>query len=103
MVLVIDDTLLLPIAMLDQNEALPVITPNIYMMIFNTLRKHALEEMYPVDKIQGLITENRMEYEFGEISKKEYEERNNELMERLRVAKKVREMEFKGRVDILNA
>ena len=103
MVLVIDDTLLIPIALLDQEEVLPIISPNIYMMVFNTLRKHALEQMYPVDKIQSSIKENRMEYEFGEINKKEYEERNNELMERLRVAKKVREMEFEARTNIFNA
>ncbi|MBU4502825.1 MAG: protein gvpG, partial [Nanoarchaeota archaeon] len=67
------------------------------------LRTQALEEMYPIDKIQNQIKENRMEYEFGEITKEEYDEANKILMEKLRIAKKVKEMDLGVRVNILKA
>jgi len=62
---------------------------------------HSLNEMYPLNKISDAIKENRLLYEFGELTTKEYTERKKELMEKLEMAKKVREMNLGARLNIL--
>lgn len=58
-------------------------------------------EMYNIEKINDRIKENRMLYELGEISKEEYEKRNDELTHQLRIATKVHNMNLSKRIDIL--
>ncbi|MBU2639304.1 MAG: protein gvpG [Nanoarchaeota archaeon] len=79
MVLVVDDLIL-------------TITVRPFVFIFKQVHQHALREMYPLEKIQNVIKENRMEYELKEISKEEYGKGAAILEEKLKVAKKVREM-----------
>ncbi|MFH1365642.1 MAG: gas vesicle protein GvpG [archaeon] len=101
MVLVVDDTLLFPLAMLDEEGSLPLLSPNIYMLVLNSMKDYALRELYPLEKIQNQIKENRLLYEFGEISKDEYKNREAELIEKLRIAQKVREMSVESKIDVL--
>ncbi len=72
-----------------------------WTFIMEIIYGHALKEMYPLDKINDSIKENRLLYEFGELTTKEYEARKEELMEKLEMAKKVREMDLAPRLDIL--
>ncbi|MFH1337573.1 MAG: hypothetical protein ABIH55_01725 [Nanoarchaeota archaeon] len=97
MVLVIDDLVLLPLAFVGVE---PV--PNMFMLVFKGLHKHILEQMYPLDRIQDAIKENRMEFELGETAKTDYEKRHKDLMKQLEMAKKVRETVIEARTDLLN-
>jgi len=98
MVIMVDDTLTLPLAMGGVE-----VLPNYYSIVFNALHKHTLEEMYPLEKIQNAIKENRMEYELGEINKEEYEKASKELNRKLNMAKKVKEMDLGAKIVNLNA
>jgi hypothetical protein len=68
---------------------------------FEQIRKFAYREMYNPTKIKNAIKENRLLYEFGEISREEYEQSNAELMRKLRLAERALEMDLGSRVDIL--
>lgn len=94
----VDDILTLPLAFAGI-EALP----NYFTIVFNAIHRHALEEMYPLGKIQDAIKENRMEYELREISKEEYGKVSKELNRKLNIAKKVKEMNLGVRTNILKA
>ena len=98
MVLVVDDVLTLPLAFAGIE-----LLPNYFTIVFNALHKQALEEMYPLEKIQSAIKENRMEYELGEISKEEYEKTSKESNQKLSIAKKVKEMNLGVRTNIMDA
>lgn len=101
MVLVVDDTLLFPLAMIDEEGTLPLLSPNLYVLMFKSMRDYALRELYPIEKIQNQIKENRLLFEFGEISKDEYKNKEAELIEKLRIAQKVREMRVESKIDVL--
>lgn len=45
------------------------------------LRNYALQEKYNLQKIGNKIKENRLLFEIGEITKEEYEEKNELLLE----------------------
>ncbi|MFH1239905.1 MAG: hypothetical protein V1672_01705 [Candidatus Diapherotrites archaeon] len=92
----VDDLLTLPFAFVGME-----LLPNYFTIIFNAIYKHTLEEMYPLDKINDAIKENRMLYEFDELTTKEYEATKKQLMEKLEMAKKVRDMDLGPRLDIL--
>ncbi len=62
------------------------------LFILNKIRDTAYQEMYNLDEINKKIKENRMLYEFGEISKEQYEEEKAHLMELRRMALQVRGM-----------
>lgn len=51
--------------------------------------------------IKDGIKENRMLYEFGEISQKEYEKNDADLKRQLKMAERVEEMDLNTRIDIL--
>jgi len=87
MVLIIDDLLLLPIALIA-----PDLYPNLFMLIFNSINDFALKQLYDIDKINDSIKENRLLYEMDEISEDKYKKRNKKLMEELSTAKKVEEL-----------
>ena len=98
MVVVIDDILTLPLAMAGIEPL-----PNYFTIVFNALHKQTLEEMYPLEKIQSAIKENRMEYELGDMSKEEYEKVSKELNQKLNIAKKVKDMNLGVRTNIFKA
>lgn len=83
------------------DDLISTITVKPFIFLFKQIHNYALKEMYPLEKIQSAIKENRMEYELGEISKEEYEEGVAILEEKLRVAQKVRQM-YSETIDILN-
>ena len=96
--LIIDDVILFPLAIMGIE---PV--PNLFRMIFDAIHKNTLKEMYPLEKTESEIKENRLEFELGEISREEYEKINKELMDKLKIAKQVRELNFDKRMDILGS
>jgi len=93
--LVIDDVLLFPFSFGNDQ-----ILPNYLALVFKTLHKLALEEMYPLERIQNAIKENRMLYEFGELAKEAYEKENTRLIQRLKMAQKVKELSFGANIKI---
>ncbi len=91
--LMIDDILLFPFSFGDNQ-----ILPNYISIVFKVLHKRTLEEMYPLERIKNTIKENRMLYEFNEITKGEYENLNVKLMQQLKMAQKVRDIGLGERV-----
>jgi len=83
------------------DDLLYTLTLNPWIFLMDIIHTHALKEMYPLDKINDAIKENRMLYEFGELTTKEYEAIKINLMQKLEMAKKVREMNLAPRLDIL--
>ena len=75
------------------------IKPWVFMM--EIIYKHSLKEMYPLDKINDALKEDRLLYEFGELTTKEYNARKKGLMEKLEMAKKVSQMDLAPKLDIL--
>ncbi len=65
------------------------------------VHRFAYREMYNPEKIKSQIKENRLLYEFGEISREEYEGRSSELLRKLQLAEKALEMNLRARTDIL--
>jgi hypothetical protein len=65
------------------------------------IHKFALKGYYNPDKIKNQIKETRLLYEFGELNRQEYEQRNSELMHKLDLAQKVMEMDIGSKMDIL--
>lgn len=65
------------------------------------IQKFALKGYYNPDKIKNQIKETRLLYEFGELGRQEYEQKNSELMHKLDVAQKVLEMNLCSKIDIL--
>lgn len=83
------------------DDLLYTLTIRPWAFIMEIIHGHALRELYPLDKTNDAIKENRLLYEFGELTTKEYEARKEELIEKLEMAKKVREMDLETRLDIL--
>lgn len=50
------------------------------------IQKFANKEMYNPEKIKSQIKENRLLYEFGELTREDYERMNTQLIHDLRVA-----------------
>jgi hypothetical protein len=65
--------------------------------------KFAYKEMYNPDKIKSQIKENRLLYEFGEVSRDDYERTNSELMHKLKLAELALEMDLGQRTDLLGS
>ena len=53
------------------------------------LRNYALQEKYNLQKIGSQIKENRLLFEIGEITKEEYEQENELLMEERQKAEEI--------------
>ncbi|MDI6855314.1 MAG: gas vesicle protein GvpG [Candidatus Thermoplasmatota archaeon] len=77
------------------------IPPFDMIWLVEQIRDHTLQEVYNPDKINDQLKENRLLYEFGEISKEEYERRNNVLNHNLKIANRVNSMNLNKRMDIL--
>ncbi len=71
--------------------------------LLELLRDLTYKEMYNPEEIKDQIKENRMLYEFGEITEEEYREKDDELLSRLKLAKRAEEMGLEVRMDILSA
>jgi hypothetical protein len=65
------------------------------------IQKFAYKSLYNPNKIKNQIKETRLLYEFGELTRQEYEIQNKELMRRLDLAQKADEMDLGSRTDIL--
>jgi hypothetical protein len=65
------------------------------------IQKFALKGYYNPEKIKDQIKETRLLYEFGELDRKEYEQKNSELLRKLDLAQKVLEMDLGSKMDIL--
>ncbi len=71
--------------------------------LLELLRDLTYKEMYNPEEIKDQIKENRLLYEFGEITEEEYREKDDELLSRLKLAKRAEEMGLEVRMDILSA
>jgi len=65
------------------------------------IQMFALKGYYNPEKIKNQIKETRMLYEFGELDRQEYEQKNSELLHKLDIAQKVLEMKASSKMDIL--
>ena len=65
------------------------------------IQKFAYKGLYNPEKIKNQIKETRLLYEFGELTRLEYEEKNSVLMHNLDLALKADEMNLNSKVDIL--
>lgn len=74
--LIIDDLLALPVKG--------------FFGLFKKIHDMAMDELYNEEKIQEQILELQQFYEASEISKKEYEKKEAELLERLTIAREGR-------------
>ena len=77
------------------------IPPFDMIWLLEQIRDIAVREAYDPEKIGNAIKENQMLYELGEITKEEYERKQAELTEMLKLAQRAREMDLERRVDIL--
>ncbi len=59
----------------------------IWMM--ELLRNYALKEKYSLKEVNGQLKENRLLFEIGELSEKEYQEKNELLLERRKEAEEI--------------
>lgn len=64
------------------------------------IRDFAFKELYNPEKVKNGLKENQMLYEFGEISRAEFEEARSKLMEKLKFAERFEEMNLSVRSDI---
>lgn len=70
--------------------------------ILEQIRDYAYQEAYNLEKITEEMKENDLLYELGEITEEEYERRRSELMERLKLAKRIEETGLEERMGILD-
>ncbi|MDP2844474.1 MAG: gas vesicle protein GvpG [Candidatus Methanoperedens sp.] len=67
------------------------------------IRDFAYREMYNPEKIKNSIKENRLLFEFGEMTIDEYEKTNAKLLQELKLAERGAETNLSVRTDILGA
>jgi len=65
------------------------------------IQKVAYKTYYNPEKIKNQIKETRLLFEFGELTREEYERKNSELMHKLELANKAEEMDLGSRLDLL--
>lgn len=68
--------------------------------LMDKIHKHALKEKWDIEEINNRLKENRLKYEFNEITEEEYQEREDKIQEELKIAKKVRQTEIGGQEEI---
>lgn len=59
------------------------------MWLVKLMRNYALKEKYNIKSINSQVKENRLLFEIGEITEKEYKEKNELLLDELEKAKEV--------------
>jgi hypothetical protein len=65
------------------------------------IKNLAYKELYNPENVKNKIKENQMLYEFGEISREDFEEIKSTLMEQMRFIERFEEMNLNSRIDIL--
>ncbi len=65
------------------------------------VHKFAYRELYNPEKIKNQIKEARLLYEFGELTREEYDQKHSDLMRKLKLAIKAEGMNLAARTDIL--
>ena len=78
------------------------IPPVDMIWLLEQIRDFAIRDAYDPEKISDRIKENDILYELGEVTKEECEQARDELMEKLKLARRVRETNLERRLDILN-
>ena len=68
-----------------------MVKPFDVIWIMQLLRDYALKERYNIKQINNQIKENRLLFEIGEITEKDYKEKHKLLLEELETAKEVLE------------
>jgi len=66
-----------------------LVKPFDVIWIMQLLRDYALKERYNIKQINNQIKENRLLFEIGEITEKDYNEKHRLLLEELETAKEV--------------
>jgi hypothetical protein len=77
------------------------IPPFDMIWLAETIRDFAIKEAYDPEKIKDEMRENQLLYELGEISKEDYECRQMDLIEKMKLALRAREMDLERRVNLL--
>ncbi|MFC6835443.1 gas vesicle protein GvpG [Halomarina ordinaria] len=67
--------------------------------IGNVLHSMAIEELYDVGALRDELKENRLLFELGELSREEYELRQDDVRDRIALAEEARE-HLSGRVEV---
>ena len=65
------------------------------------IKNLAYKELYNPENVKNKIKENQMLYEFGEISRDDFEETKSRLMEQIKFIERFEEMNIGVRIDIL--
>jgi hypothetical protein len=92
--LLIDDLIL---------RALGITIPGLDLIYtLEIIKNLAYKELYNPEKVKSRIKENQMLYEFGEISRGEFEETKSSLMEQLKFTERFEEMNLSVRSDIFS-
>lgn len=83
-------------------RALGINLPGLDMIwIVEQIQKFAYRGYYNSEKIKNQIKETRLLYEFGELDRDEYEQKNSDLMHKLDMAIRIEEMDINSKIDIL--
>jgi 2-methylisocitrate lyase-like PEP mutase family enzyme len=79
------------------------IPPFDMIWLMETIRDHVenVRQEENQQKISNKIKENRLLYELGEITKEEYEKRNGELNNKLRMNNRINRTNLNQRINIL--
>jgi len=77
------------------------IPPFDMIWLFEQISDYAYQEIYDPETIGDQIKENRLLYEFGEITKEEYERNDEELNRKLKIANQINNPHFSIRMDLL--
>ncbi|MBN1323551.1 MAG: gas vesicle protein GvpG [Methanotrichaceae archaeon] len=93
--LIIDDVLLRMLGI-----SLPVFD---LLWTLEQIQNYAFRETYNPEKIRNRIKENRLLFEFGELSRDEYEQANIDLLHQLKMAERVGDMNLGMRTDLLGS
>ena len=72
---------------------------NFLIWLSELMRDYALKEKYNVEAINNQIKENRLLFEIGEITEKEYKEKHELLLGELEKAKEIME-HLSGNIEI---
>lgn len=75
------------------------IPPFDMLWVLEQISDYAHAEMYDVDEINNAMKENRLLYEFGEITEAEYEKKNERLNHKLKMANHLNNTNMKNRVN----
>ena len=73
------------------NSLKVLVKPFDVIWIMQLLRDYALKEKYNIKQINNQIKENRLLFEIGEITEKDYKEKHKLLLEELETAKEILE------------